>query len=136
MSAGGVALVFLIAVGLSPAVGADAAAGRSGDAIRTELLPSENPMPKKTAQSATSPKNRASILPVPNVISVSCDVAVVICTSSFLLPMETAQLFAAAGAASPSGFANSFCMPEKKSTGTGKTTVVFFSTPISVNVCR
>jgi hypothetical protein len=90
MSAGGVVLVFLIAVGRSPTVGADVAADRSGDAILTELLPSEKPMPKKTAQSATSPKNRASILPVPSVISVSCDVAVVICTSSLLLPMEAA----------------------------------------------
>jgi hypothetical protein len=27
-------------------------------------------------------------------------------------------------------------MPEKKSIGTGNTTVVFFSTPISVRVCR
>src|SRR5579871_202100 len=31
---------------------------------------------------------------------------------------------------------SSFWMPEKKSTGTGNTTVVFFSTPISVRVCR
>src|SRR6266568_9521869 len=37
----------------------------------TEFLPSENPIPKKTAHRMTSPKNRASILPVPRVISVS-----------------------------------------------------------------
>src|SRR3979490_1654494 len=135
MSAGGVVLVVLTAEGRRLAlVVVGVAAGKSEDMILTELLPNEKPMPKKTAQTATSPKNRASILPVPSVISVSCDVAVVICTSSFLLPMEAAQLFA--GAASPSGFANIFCMPEKKSTGTGNTTVVFFSTPISVKVCR
>jgi hypothetical protein len=32
-------------------------------------------MPKKMAHSTTSPKNKASILPVPSVISVSCDEA-------------------------------------------------------------
>src|ERR1700730_3189078 len=109
MSAGGVVLVVLTAEGRRLALVAGVAAGETGDMILTELLPNEKPMPKKTAQTATSPKNRASILPVPSVISVSCDVAVVICTSSFLLPMEAAQLFA--GAASPSGFANIFCMP-------------------------
>jgi hypothetical protein len=49
--------------------------------------------------------------------------------------MEAAQPFAAAGG-SPSCLANNFGILEKKSTGTGKTTVVFFSTPISVKVCR
>src|SRR5208282_4900657 len=136
MSAGAVVLTVLTAEGRRLAlVGAEAVEGRSGDVILTELLPSEKPRPKKTAQSATSPKKRASILPVPRVISVSCDVAVVICTSSWL-PMEAAQLFAAAGAAPASGLANNFGILEKKSTGTGKTTVVFFSTPISVKVCR
>jgi hypothetical protein len=37
----------------------------------TEFLPMENPMPKKIAHRITSPKNNASILPVPSVISVS-----------------------------------------------------------------
>src|ERR1700733_7035434 len=110
--------------------------GRSRDAILTELLPRENPMPKKTAHSATSPKNNASILPVPSVISVSSDVAVAISTSSWWVPVEAAQLFVAAGNAPPSCLANNFGILEKKSTGTGNTTVVFFSTPISVNVCR
>src|SRR5580704_8180647 len=63
------------------------AAGKSEDMILTELLPRENPMPKKTAQMATSPKKRASILPVPRVISVSCEVAVVIFTLS--LPRQS-----------------------------------------------
>jgi hypothetical protein len=99
-----VALVVLTAEGRAPPVVTVVAAGRSGDAILTELLPSENPMPKKTAQSATSPKNRASIFPVPSVISVSSDVAFVISTSwSGLL-----QLFAAFGEAPLSGFSNSF----------------------------
>ena len=40
-----------------------------------EFLPSENPIPKNTAHSATNPKNRASIFPVPSVISVSSDAA-------------------------------------------------------------
>jgi hypothetical protein len=35
-----------------------------------------------------------------------------------------------------SDFSRSLVMREKMSTGTGKTTVVFFSTPISVRVCR
>src|SRR6202521_2011666 len=134
MSAGAVVLVVLTAEGRRLALVVGVAAGKSGDMILTELLPRENPMPKKTAQSATSPKNRASILPVPSVISVSSDVAVAICTSSSL-PMD-AQLFAAPGESPPSGLANNFGMLEKKSTGTGKTTVVFFSTPISVKVWR
>src|ERR1700687_6233330 len=104
MSACGVVLLVLTAEGRRVALVAGGAAGKSGDIILTEVLPSENPMPKKTAQSATSPKNRASILPVPSVISVSCDVAVVICTSSSLFPVEPAQLFDAARGASPSGF--------------------------------
>jgi len=37
----------------------------------TEFLPMEKPIPKKTAHKITRPKNRASILPVPRVISVS-----------------------------------------------------------------
>ena len=40
------------------------------------------------------------------------------------------------GAACPSPPPNNFWRPEKKSTGTGKITVVFFSTPISVRVCK
>ncbi len=40
------------------------------------LLPREKPMPKKMAHSTTSPKNKASILPVPSVISVSSDFAI------------------------------------------------------------
>jgi hypothetical protein len=42
----------------------------------------------------------------------------------------------AVGAASSPPLPNIFCNPEKKSTGTGKITVVFFSTPISVKVCK
>ncbi len=33
-------------------------------------------------------------------------------------------------------YAKSLLMSERIPTGTGKTTVVFFSTPISVSVCR
>ena len=134
MSAGGVALVVLTAEGRAPPVLTVVAAGRSGDAILTELLPRENPIPKKTAQSATSPKNRASILPVPSVISVS---------SSSRCHFYLVVVFDGGCSALRSGSARlhrvlritSECS-EKKSTGTGKTTVVFFSTPISVKVCR
>ena len=45
--------------------------GSSSGADRTELLPMVKPMPKKMAHRITSPKNSASILPVPRVISVS-----------------------------------------------------------------
>jgi hypothetical protein len=38
------------------------------------FLPSEKPIPKKTAHRITKPKNSASIFPVPSVISVSSDV--------------------------------------------------------------
>src|SRR5579863_5045661 len=54
----------------------------AAEGFSPEFLPSENPMEKKTAHSVTSPKNRANILPVPRVISVSSDFAVVIATSS------------------------------------------------------
>src|SRR6476620_4372462 len=40
---------------------------------RTEPRPSEKPRPKKRPHSATRPKKSASILPVPSVISVSCE---------------------------------------------------------------
>ena len=101
-----------------------------------ELWPIEYPKPKKVAHKITSPKNRASILPVPSVISVSSEYSVrgsragaaitgVIKSSRFPIYFG--------GAIS---FPKNFCIPEKKSTGTGKTTVVFFSTPISVSVCR
>ena len=36
----------------------------------------------------------------------------------------------------PQNFSKGLVMREKMSTGTGNTTVVFFSTPISVRVCR
>lgn len=45
--------------------------GNNSGPVFTELRPMEYPMPKKMAQRITSPKNRASILPVPRVISVS-----------------------------------------------------------------
>src|SRR5207302_9052866 len=41
-----------------------------------EVFPSENPIPKKTAHSATRPKNIASIFPVPRVISLSSEFAI------------------------------------------------------------
>jgi hypothetical protein len=37
------------------------------------FLPSENPIAQKTAQTSTNVKNKASIRPVPRVISVSWD---------------------------------------------------------------
>src|SRR5580704_8180648 len=116
------------------------AAGKSEDMILTELLPRENPMPKKNRadgyQSEKEGKHLAGAQSDFRVLrSGGCHFYLVF-TSSKLLPMDAAQLFAGADAASPSGLANSFCIPEKKSTGTGKTTVVFFSTPISVRVCR
>jgi hypothetical protein len=92
------------------------------------LLPSEKPMAKKNAQTSTKTKKMASMRPVPIVISVSC-CAVDMGTS-------LARYFPAAGAPGAGTAASSFCMPEKKSIGTGNTTVVFFSTPISVSVCR
>src|SRR5271154_3398573 len=56
----------------------------AAEGLRPELLPSENPIAKNTAHSATSPKKRASILPVPKVISVSSDVAFVIAIATSL----------------------------------------------------
>src|SRR6266496_2825816 len=43
----------------------------------SDLRPSEYPNAKNSAQIPTRPKNRTSILPVPSVISVSCDDAIV-----------------------------------------------------------
>lgn len=45
--------------------------GNSSGATLAELLPIEKPIPKNTAHRTTSPKNKASILLVPRVISVS-----------------------------------------------------------------
>jgi len=84
--------------------------------------PSEKPIAKKKAHTSTKAKKSTSMRPVPRVISVSC------CA----VGMETkVNLYLSAGAGT---LASHFCMPEKKSTGTGNTTVVFFSTPISVSV--
>jgi len=89
--------------------------------------PSEKPMAKKTAQIRTKVKKMASMRPVPSVISVSC------CAVGIVIGVD---LYFPADAAGVGTFASNFCMPEKKSIGTGNTTVVFFSTPISVSVCR
>src|ERR1700686_3583871 len=43
----------------------------------SDLRPSEYPNPKNSAQIPTNPKNRTSSLPVPSVISVSSDEAMV-----------------------------------------------------------
>src|ERR1019366_2696723 len=48
----------------------------------------------------------------------------------------SATCYFPAGAPGVGTPASNFCKPEKKSIGTGNTTVVFFSTPISVSVCR
>ena len=93
------------------------------------LLPSEKPMEKKNAQTSTKAKKIANMRPVPMVISVSC------CAVGMLSSVDLYFSAAALGAA-VDAFASNFCMPEKKSIGTGNTTVVFFSTPISVSVCR
>ena len=120
----------------------------------TEFFPMVKPMPKNKAHKITSPKNSMSILPVPNVISVSVSGSTSVALAGLIGSMflsETSRpswfnsnhectkdtrdcklYFAAEG----SPFASNFWSPEKKSTGTGKTTVVFFSTPISVKVCR
>ena len=91
------------------------------------LLPSEKPIEKKKAQTKTKPKKMASMRPVPRVISVSfCAVAM----------GSRVDLYFPAAAAGVGAPASNFCRPEKKSIGTGNTTVVFFSTPISVSVCR
>jgi hypothetical protein len=56
---------------------------------------------------------------------------------SQLLAKRLESYFCLEGAgALASDFSKDLVMREKMSTGTGKTTVVFFSTPISVNVCR
>jgi hypothetical protein len=47
--------------------------GKSSGAVLTEFFPIEKPIPKNSAHRTTSPKNKASILPVPSVISVSSD---------------------------------------------------------------
>lgn len=62
------------------AVGAGTVASEV-ESFKTEFLPNENPKAKNTAHSVTSPKNKASSLPVPSVISVSSDVAAAIATS-------------------------------------------------------
>ena len=101
-----------------------------------EPCPTEYPRPKKVAQRITSPKNRASILPVPRVISVSSEYSVRGSRAGAAITgvIKSSRVPIYFGGAI--SFPNSFCIPEKKSTGTGKTTVVFFSTPISVSVCR
>ena len=91
------------------------------------LRPKENPMAKKKAQTRTNAKKMASMRPVPSVISVSCCAVGMGSCVDLYFPAGTP------GAGTP---ASNFCMPEKKSIGTGNTTVVFFSTPISVSVCR
>ncbi len=91
------------------------------------LLPSEKPIAKKKAQTRTRVKKSASMRPVPSVISVSC------CAVAMF---SSVDLYFPVGAPGAGTLASNFCMPEKKSMGTGKTTVVFFSTPISVSVCR
>src|ERR1051326_2467152 len=45
--------------------------------VGSDFLPSEYPSPKNRAQMPTSPKNSTSNFPVPKVISVSCDEAIV-----------------------------------------------------------
>ena len=47
------------------------------------LRPRENPKPKKSAQTITSAKKNTSSLPVPRVISVSCEVAMVASETKF-----------------------------------------------------
>src|ERR1700719_2348669 len=42
----------------------------------SDFRPSEYPSAKNVAQTPTSPKNRNSSLPVPSVISVSCEAAI------------------------------------------------------------
>jgi len=91
------------------------------------FLPSEKPMEKKMAQTSTKAKKMASMRPVPSVISVSC------CAVGIL---SSVDLYFPAAAGGVDAVASNFCIPEKKSIGTGNTTVVFFSTPISVSVCR
>ena len=103
----------------------------------SDFRPSEYPTAKNSAQTPTRPKNRTNSLPVPSVISVSCVVAIVQLQANF--GARIARLLTSYGVfdfADPSPLPNSFCSPEKKSTGTGKITVVFFSTPISVRVCK
>src|ERR1017187_767037 len=104
----------------------------------SDLRPSEYPSAKNSAQIPTRPKNRTNSLPVPRVISVSCEEAIVQLQAIFgarnCSPPSSSAVFA--GAAAPFPLPSNFCSPEKKSTGTGKITVVFFSTPISVRVCR
>ena len=103
--------------------------GRMPAPAMAVLLPSEKPMAKKKAQTSTKVKKMASMRPVPMVISVSCCSVDMSSRVVFYFP-------AGALGAAVDAVASSFCMPEKKSIGTGKTTVVFFSTPISVSVCR
>src|ERR1700676_1828246 len=52
----------------------------------SDFRPSEYPTAKNSAQTPTSPKNRTSNLPVPSVISVSCEEAMV--QLQELLPRE------------------------------------------------
>ena len=101
-----------------------------------EPWPMEYPRPKKVAQRMTSPKNKASILPIPRVISVSSEYSVRGSRAGAAITGVIKSSRVAIYFCGAISFPNNFCIPEKKSTGTGKTTVVFFSTPISVSVCR
>src|SRR5437870_2471367 len=56
----------------------------------SDLRPSEYPTAKKAAQIATKPKNRTSSLPVPSVISVSCEEAISYSTN-FVNAIETSE---------------------------------------------
>ena len=109
--------------------------GVAGGHRTHRAAPKRKPRPKKRPHSATRPKKRASILPVPSVISVSCEP---ILSPEGVSPSRTEKVapIRLLPELPPSPLPSIFCRPEKKSTGTGKMTVVFFSTPISVRVCK
>ena len=118
------------------AAGAVEEAGIEAIPTAEDFLPSENPMAKKTAHTSTIPKKSASMRPVPSVISVSFSVALILPIVQAIACSYRRSQEPVAGVLAAAWPPSSFCMPEKKSTGTGNTTVVFFSTPISVSVCR
>src|SRR6185312_12807116 len=84
----------------------------------------QDDQPKKQGQHLSSPKSYFCVF---RILRVACR-----CCHNWSHKSSLSRIYFGGAVSFPSNF----CIPEKKSTGTGKTTVVFFSTPISVSVCK
>ena len=124
---------------------AAAGAGVAGTAVAdvsatvclAELRPSEKPTASEMPHRITSPKKSVSNFPMPSVISVSLVTAAIVSCSCVIITPNYAPVLGSASVAGGVDFgagAINFWMPASRSMGTGKMTVVFFSTPISVSV--